>query len=87
MLENEGHPALWYLVLWVGYSMTHTPVLKLFTFDAEFVTIINAGVIIALVFVVSRVCKDLKPLLVMSAGIFIGTIRSSCWGWVAVGSR
>ncbi|UCG52028.1 MAG: MFS transporter [Candidatus Latescibacterota bacterium] len=71
--------ALWYLRDFVNRAvvtewMSHIPVLKLFTFDAEFVTIVNAGVIIALVLVVSRVCKDLKPLPVMAAGIVIGTI-------------
>jgi len=44
-----------------------------FHFDAEHVTVINAGTIILLVVLVSRIVKKLKPLPVMAAGILIGS--------------
>ncbi len=44
-----------------------------FHFDAEHVTVINAGTIILLVVFVSRLVKKIKPLPVMSAGILIGS--------------
>lgn len=43
-----------------------------FRFDAEHVTVINAGTIILLVVLVSRIVKKLKPLPVMSTGIIFG---------------
>jgi dipeptide/tripeptide permease len=46
--------------------------LRPFSFDAEFVTIINAGTIVLLVVLVSRITKNLKALPVMAAGIVIG---------------
>ncbi len=46
--------------------------LRLFTFDAEFVTIINAGTIILLVLLVSRICNNLKSLPVIATGIITG---------------
>ena len=72
-------PALWFVRDFINRDivtqwMSGIPVLKMFVFDAEFVTVVNAGVIILLVLIVSRVCKNLKPLPVMAAGIFIGTI-------------
>ncbi len=42
-------------------------------FDAEHVTVINAGTIILLVVFISRLVKNLKPLPVMAAGIIIGS--------------
>jgi len=45
-----------------------------FTFDAEHVTVINAGTIILLVVFISRLTKNLKPLPVMSAGIIFGML-------------
>jgi len=69
---------LWYLRDFINRTpvtefMSKIPLLKIFEFDAEFVTIINAGTIILLVLIVSRVCKNLKPLPVMAAGIIIGS--------------
>jgi len=46
--------------------------LRPFRFDAEFVTIINAGTIVLLVVLVSRLTKNLKAFPVMAAGIVIG---------------
>ena len=46
--------------------------LKPFKFDAEFVTIINAGTIVLLVILVSRIVKNMKAFPVMAAGIIIG---------------
>lgn len=72
-------PALWFVRDFINRDivtqwMAGIPLLKYFVFDAEFVTIVNAGVIILLVLIVSRVCKNLKPLPVIAAGIFIGTV-------------
>ncbi|MBN2199289.1 MAG: MFS transporter, partial [Candidatus Aminicenantes bacterium] len=43
-----------------------------FRFDAEHVTVINAGTIILLVVLVSRIVKNLKPLPVMTVGVLFG---------------
>lgn len=47
--------------------------LRPFKFDAEFVTIINAGTIVLLVILVSRIVKNMKAFPVMAAGIVIGS--------------
>jgi dipeptide/tripeptide permease len=47
-------------------------------FDSEHVTVINAGTIILLQVIVSRIVKNTKPLLTMVAGIFIGTLGFVC---------
>jgi dipeptide/tripeptide permease len=47
-------------------------------FDAEHVTVINAGTIILLQVVVSRIVKKARPLLTMVAGIAIGTLGFVC---------
>jgi POT family proton-dependent oligopeptide transporter len=47
--------------------------LRPFKFDAEFVTIINAGTIVLLVVLVSRIVKNLKAFPVMAAGIIMGS--------------
>jgi POT family proton-dependent oligopeptide transporter len=72
-------PALWFVRDFVNRDvvtqwMSGIPVLKFFVFDAEFVTIVNAGVIIALVLVVSRICKNLRPIPVIASGIGIGAL-------------
>lgn len=69
---------LWYMRDFINRSvvtdwMSGIFFLRLFTFDAEFVTIINAGTIILLVLLVSRICNNLKPLPVIAAGIIIGS--------------
>ena len=69
---------LWYLRDFIHRApvtefMHKFALLRAFEFDAEFVTIINAGTIIVLVLLVSRICKNLKPLPVMAAGIIIGS--------------
>lgn len=69
---------LWYLRDFIHRDpitqfMKKIPVLRIFEFDAEFVTIINAGTIILLVVLVSLICKNLKPLPVMATGIMIGS--------------
>ncbi len=69
---------LWYLRDFINRVpvtafMAKIPFLKAFEFDAEFVTVINAGTIILLVVLVSRVVKTLKPVPVMATGIVIGT--------------
>jgi POT family proton-dependent oligopeptide transporter len=68
---------LWYLRDFVYRApvdafMQKIPVLKPFKFDAEFVTIINAGTIVLLVVLVSRITKNLKAFPVMAVGILLG---------------
>ncbi len=72
-------PALWFVRDFINRDvvtawMSRIPILRYFVFDAEFVTIVNAGVIILLVLVVSRVCKNLRPIPVIAGGIVIGTL-------------
>ena len=49
-----------------------------FRFDVEHVTVINAGTIILLQVLVSRIVKDIKPLPTMVSGIFIGSLGFLC---------
>jgi POT family proton-dependent oligopeptide transporter len=68
---------LWYLRDFINRTpvtafMKKVPILRLFEFDAEFVTVINAGTIILLVLLISRITKNMKALPVMSAGIIFG---------------
>lgn len=78
--QNFGS-VLWFLRDFID----PTPVNTLFatlglgmTFDAEFVTIINAGTIILLQVVVSRVVRDIKPLPTMIGGMIIGALGFVC---------
>jgi dipeptide/tripeptide permease len=69
---------LWYLRDFIYRApvdsfMQKIPLLRPFKFDAEFVTIINAGTIVLLVVLVSRITKNLKTFPVMAAGIVIGS--------------
>ncbi|MCK4496355.1 MAG: hypothetical protein KAU91_08395, partial [Candidatus Aminicenantes bacterium] len=69
---------LWYLRDFITRTpvdqfMAKIPFLKFFKFDAEFVTIINAGTIVLLVVLVSRIVKNLKAFPVIAAGIIIGS--------------
>ncbi len=68
---------LWYLRDFIYRApvdafMQKIPILRPFKFDAEFVTIINAGTIVLLVVLVSRIAKNLKAFPVMAVGIVIG---------------
>jgi MFS family permease len=70
---------LWYLRDFITRStvdrfLEKIPFLKIFKFDAEFVTIINAGTIVLLVVLISRIVKNRKALPVMSVGILIGSM-------------
>jgi len=47
-------------------------------FDSEHVTVINAGTIILLQVVVSRIVKNLKPILTMVGGFIIGILGFIC---------
>jgi proton-dependent oligopeptide transporter, POT family len=47
-------------------------------FDSEHVTVINAGTIILLQVIVSKIVKNTNPLATMVAGIFIGTLGFVC---------
>jgi dipeptide/tripeptide permease len=67
---------LWYLRDFITRSVVDEFMAKLgipFHFDVEHVTVINAGTIILLVVIVSRLVTKIKPLLVMGAGILIGS--------------
>jgi dipeptide/tripeptide permease len=81
--QNFGS-VLWYLRDFVDKE----PVNRLFaglgiplSFDAEHVTVINAGTIILLQVVVSRVVKNLKPLPTMIGGLAIGALGFLCLAW------
>lgn len=68
---------LWYLRDFINRApvtalMKKVAILRIFEFDAEFVTVINAGTIILLVLLVSRITKNMKALPVMSVGIVFG---------------
>jgi dipeptide/tripeptide permease len=68
---------LWYLRDFIYRApidafMQKTWLLRPFTFDAEFVTIINAATIVLLVVLVSRITKNMKALPVMAVGIVFG---------------
>jgi dipeptide/tripeptide permease len=80
--QNFG-TVLWYLRDFinktpVNEAMTgffHSIGLKItFSFDAEYVTVINAGTIILLQVFISKIVRRIKPLPTMSAGIVIGSI-------------
>lgn len=78
--QNFGS-VLWYLRDFIDAS----PVDSLFAsigiplkFDAEHVTVINAGTIILLQVLVSRIVKDAKPILTMVAGLMIGAAGFLC---------
>jgi dipeptide/tripeptide permease len=78
--QNFGS-VLWYLRDFIDA----TPVDRAFasigiplTFDAEHVTVINAGTIILLQVLVSRLVKDAKPILTMVAGLLIGAAGFLC---------
>ncbi len=86
---------LWYLRDFiyrvpVDQFMQKVPFLKPFKFDAEFVTIINAGTIVLLVVLISRIVKNMKAFPVMAAGIIIGAggflilaFTRSAWMFIA----
>lgn len=66
---------MWYLRDFIDRSPVDRFMARLgirFAFDAEHVTVINAGTIILLVVLVSAIVKKLKPLPVMTAGILFG---------------
>jgi len=68
---------LWYLRDFINRTPVNEFMARLgisFQFDAEHVTVINAGTIILLVVLISRIVKKIKPLPVMCAGIVFGTV-------------
>jgi len=89
--QNFGS-VLWYLRDFIDA----TPVDDLFAkigipleFDAEHVTVVNAGTIILLQMLVSRIVRDIKPLPTMVVGIAFGglgflclALTSSIWGFL-----
>ncbi len=83
--QNFGS-VLWYLRDFVD----KTPVNRFFeglgipfSFDAEHVTVINAGTIILLQVVVSRIVKNLKPLPTMIGGLAIGGLGFVCLAYAS----
>jgi dipeptide/tripeptide permease len=95
--QNFG-TVLWYLRDFVDRQPVSAAVTGLlaglglpwtFTFDAEHVTVINAGTIILLQVLISRLVKDWKPLPTMVAGMAVGAVgflllASSRNAWVLV---
>ena len=84
---------LWYMNDFINKAPVNEFMARLgfsgFDFDPGHVTVINAGTIILLVLIISRVVKNLKPLPVMSAGIIIGSagflilaLTTSAWMFV-----
>ncbi|MBI5217229.1 MAG: MFS transporter [Ignavibacteriae bacterium] len=78
--QNFGS-VLWFLRDFVDatpvnnlFATLHIP----FTFDAEFVTITNAGTIILLQVFVSKIVKNTNAVLTMTSGIVIGVIGFVC---------
>jgi dipeptide/tripeptide permease len=70
-------PILWYLRDFIYRSPVDRFMASLgipFTFDVEHVTVINAGVIILLVVIVSRIIKNISTLPVIIAGIAMGSV-------------
>jgi dipeptide/tripeptide permease len=83
--QNFGS-VLWFLRDFVDA----TPVDRLFAsfgiplkFDAEHVTVINAGTIILLQVLVSRIVKNLRPLPTMVSGMVIGVVGFLCLAFAA----
>jgi len=67
---------LWYLRDFITRSRVDEFMARLripFQFDVEHVTVINAGTIILLVVIISRIVKNIKPIPVMAVGIIIGS--------------
>ncbi len=78
--QNFGS-VLWFLRDFVDPTPANNLLASLglpLTFDAEFVTIINAGTIILLQVLVSRIVKDIKPLPTMITGMVIGAVGFVC---------
>lgn len=82
--QNFGS-VLWYLRDFIDkepvnrfFASLGISFLRNFKFDAEHVTVINAGTIIVLQVFVSRIVKNVKPLPTMVAGIAIGACGFLC---------
>ncbi len=78
--QNFGS-VLWYLRDFVDKAPVNQFFASLgipFSFDAEHVTVINAGTIIVLQVLVSRIVKNLKPLPTMIGGLIIGMLGFVC---------
>ena len=78
--QNFGS-VLWYLRDFVDRAPVNQLFASIgipFSFDAEHVTVINAGTIILLQVVVSRVVRNIKPLPTMIGGLIIGGLGFVC---------
>lgn len=90
--QNFGS-VLWYLRDFVDKGPVDRLLNSLgipFTFGAEHITVINAGTIILLQVLVSRIVKNAKPLVTMIAGMLIGAVgfgilaySGHVWGLIA----
>ncbi len=74
----------------INSIIAYTGINFTFKFDAEHVTVINAGTIITLQLIISNITKSTKPLPTMITGIFLGTagmaiLAISTHAWVFVG--
>lgn len=78
--QNFGS-VLWFLRDFIDVSPINNAFASMglqLKFDAEHVTVINAGTIILLQVLVSRIVKNSKPLSTMVVGIVIGTLGFVC---------
>jgi proton-dependent oligopeptide transporter, POT family len=78
--QNFGS-VLWFLRDFVDKTPVNALFARMgiqFSFDAEHVTVINAGTIILLQVLVSRIVKDLKALPTMIGGLAIGAVGFLC---------
>jgi proton-dependent oligopeptide transporter, POT family len=89
---------LWYLKSYMDMGpvnsfvtnlLAHVGIHHNFVFDAEHVTVVNAGTIITLQIIVSSIVKHTKPLPTMIAGIAMGTLGMallalSTYAWVFI---
>ena len=89
--QNFGS-ILWYLRDFIDPSPVNDAFARIgitFHLDAQHVTVINAGTIVLLQIVVSRIVKNLKALPTMMGGIFIGSLGFLClslsqYAWIFV---
>jgi len=83
--QNFGS-VLWFLRDFINTEPVNSAFARIgipLKFDAEHVTVINALTIILLQVVVSRVVKNMKPILTMSGGMLIGVAGFICLAFAA----
>jgi len=83
--QNFG-TVLWYLRDFISKTPVNDAFASIgirFSFDAEHVTVINAGTIILLQVLVSRIVKNIKPLPTMVTGIMFGVLGFLCLAYAS----